>query len=583
MPDLLAPPSTRRAAWRLPAFWAFFAALTGFYVLSNPHYNGDATFYAASLADSGQPTWRPGHALWEPVTLLTIRVLGALGVRLDTLLVMQLLSAAATTALVVVTYYYGLRLRLTRGTALGGAALLACIANSFIMGGGGYTATSLSLATMVAALVLTRPDGGDWRVRDGAIVIISLALGWGAWGIAALAYPAVFLIAVRHGTGTAIRRLSRATLLMIASGVATAVLAALIWLGPAGAGEMSLLEWLRSANHSIVYQPPDLRDAMRPGLGIIRAFVELGTFGFSIKAAMLGEWSLVNWWEVVRWSLVLGVLAILAIRAFAGLAQRLRHHDQVAQELAILSLATIVPTYAFSIFYGGTDYHMHSTALPFLCLTLALGLNSLRPVRVGPIASIAGPASLALLVGLANLVGTVLPDWRTRGGFSMALARNAAAQLPPKSLLVVTGQDFRGAVIGVVTYHARIRVFNVANDVDYYGAEAWRPHMLQWMKAAVDSGGAVAVLSDFVGDSTPGGLQISAREHPLPSFAEVGAAMAGWTATCRWTAGGFGFVTLTPPGQSPRACEPASGDTAHLIDRTASQGHLALVAETIAP
>ena len=521
------------------------------FVLVNPHFNGDAPFYAASLADSGRPTWMPGHALWEPVAFMFIRAAAAIGIQLDTLLAMQIISAVATAALVVVTYDFARRMGLTCRSALGGAALLAFTANSLVMGGGGYAATSLSLATMIAARALVRLDGEPWRIGDGAIAVTALALGWGAWGVAVLAYPAIFVVAAIGSSGTPLRRMARGGALVVTAGLVTLILAAAIWRGPADATDLGLLAWLDSASHSIVFVPPDLADFLRPGLGVIRAFVELGSLGFSLKAALLGDNAHIAVWEALRWSVVLLFVGALFGRAIVGLGRRIYSGDPLAQRFGLLAIVSLAPTYLFSIVYGGTEYHMHSTALPFVCIALALGLDGFRPVRLGPIPSTAGVGALAVLVGAINLIGTCLPDLRSDGGFPMALARKAARQLPPKSLLVVTGQDFRGSVIGVVTYHARVKVLNVANEVDYYGTEAWQPRMQSAMAASIDSGGQIAVLSDFVGIPTPGGLKLSEREHPVPSFAEVASALNGWTHVCTWNVEGYSFVTIAPPGTDP--------------------------------
>ena len=393
------------------------ALLTAIFVLVNPHFNGDAPFYAVSLAESGRASWTPGHALWEPATFLLISACRLFGLQLDTLLAMQLLSGAATAALVLITWDFCGRLGLSSRVAIGTAALLACTANSLVMGGGGYAATSLSLATMVAARALLHRDGTEWGVGDAAFSVFALVLGWGAWGVAVLAYPLIFAIAVMTSSGTPLRRAVRGASLVVTAGLASLVLAAIIWRGPADAQGLGLLAWLRSASHSMVFVPPDLADLIRPGLGVIRAFVEVGTFGFSIKAMLLGDRALVDPSELVRWSAVLLLVGVLVGRALIGLAGRVVSGDSMARRAALLAVVAVVPTYMFSIFYGGTEYHMHSTALPFLCMALVVGLDALPPLRIAPIQSAAGVSALVLIVGGSNFIGTCLPDIRSGEGF----------------------------------------------------------------------------------------------------------------------------------------------------------------------
>ncbi len=525
-----------------------FIALTAAFVLLNPHWYPDAAYYASSILRGPVTTSRSGHALWVPTAELITGTARAIGVSADPLLVLQIMTALGTAGLVMATYTLGLRMRLPRATALAGSSLLGLSATGLLMGGSGYASNVCAFGATIALAAIVKHEGDEWSARDGAVAVGALTLAWGAWALIVLAYPTIFLAAFLYSNGSTVRRLSRAVALCAAGGIASTFLAMIAWKAAPDTQGVSFLAWLQSASHNYVLDPVPLLDTLRSIFGLMRAFVELGSLGFAAKTYLLGDKDVVDGAALLRWTIALVVLALCAGAALLGLVLRAWRGDPVARRVGLLALVSALATVAFAVFYGGTELHMHATAMPLLCLAAVYGMGQVGSwLSRSNRAPIAAGWTFVAFVGGVNLFGTCLPDLADRGGLVTRLSASAAEHLRPGSVLVVTGQDFRGNLQGLVEYRSGSHVHNISAEVDQVGADEWARHLALQTDAAIERGAQVAVLSDLLGEPTPGGIQLSLREYPEPSMDEVARFFAGWQRSEGWSVDQFHFIILTPP------------------------------------
>ena len=540
-----------RVATMHPRWWRvglLLLVLTGCYVLLNPHWYADATYYAISIVRQPVPASRPGHALWVPLTQALLAALGSIGLTIDPLLLMSVLTSLATAALVMTTYELGLRLGLTRSTAFAGSALLAGSATALLLGGSGYPSNVAALGATGAITVLIRPNGEPWTLRDGIIACLLLAAGWGGWGLVVLAYPLVLVVAYLHSRGSAPARAVKAMALCGVAGTTSLGLGAFVWKASSDAQGVAFLTWLRSASHNYALEVDPLLDTARSCFGLVRAFLELGNVGFIAKAFLLGDHDLGKLGDLIGWSILLFPFFILLAAGTVALMVAAKRGDPVARRLLLLCIAALLPTLVFAVFYGGTELHMHSTALPLLCLGLCCGLaRGVWATNQSSMLQRTSPLALAGLVGIGNIVATCLPDLLKGGGVPIAISKAMAEHLPEGSLVIVTGQDFRGTVQGLIEYRSGMYMHNVSAEVDQSGPQAWDralDHQVSW---AAERGGKIAVLSDLVGIPTVGGLQLSTIEYPVPSSSQLQEYFARFRRGLEWRADRYLFVELAAP------------------------------------
>lgn len=515
------------------------------YFAVHPYFFGDAVWYASDLeqnVERGIPLpVDAGHLLWRPLALLTWHALRVLAPDVRALVSLELLASAGTALACLGCYHLALRLRLAAPAALGAAAILVGSHVCLAYGGSGSSYTPAMAALVFAALPFLRREG-EWSGRHAAASALAFGLAWALWAVSVLLLPALFTAAFLYASGAPARRLLRSALASATAGgavAATAVTSYAVWVAPHAPG---FLAWLGESSHDIEAGFSSL-GVPRALYGFARAFVHFGSLGTSIKGLLLGDPGLVRP-EQLGGAVAVGVaFAVLLVLAVAGLVRAVRSASHPGLPVAALGAAAVVPVAGFAVLWQGSDVERFSGCLPFATVAIALGLHSWsgRAGRWGAEWLMA----LTLLVG--NSLTLIVPTLARGGGLAMELARAADHSMPAHSLLVVTGGDLGAGVWGPAAYFSRVDIYSLDFDAQRNGAEGWEDRLASVARRAASRGGGVAVLSDLVGESTPGGIGLSVREHPRPSLAEIASYFSEWTQGERWTVGRFTFVRLEPP------------------------------------
>jgi hypothetical protein len=107
-----------------------------------------------------------------------------------------------------------------------------------------------------------------------------------------------------------------------------------------------------------------------------------------------------------------------------------------------------------------------------------------------------------------------------------------------------------GDVTTAARYFYDVRVFNVTYDVVHHGSEGYADRIRQVADSALTEGGRVAVLSDLIGQPTPGGIGFIGRETPGLDLPRLRSAFSQWQRGRSWQVERYTFVEITPPSGS---------------------------------
>lgn len=467
---------------------------------------------------------------------------------LDPLVVLAGLSSLGAAVASVGSYPLARRFALERRASLGVVATVAGSHVCLSYGGSGSSYTpAMAMLLLAAVLLVAKREEREWSGRDAAWCNLALVVAWGFWALSALVFPAVYAAGALFSRGSLRRRLSRGVLACAPAAVATAgIVAASYSVWQVGASAPDFLSWLRQSGHGVEVGAGTL-GIPRAVYGFVRSFVHLGSIGTSIKGILLGDSSLVRLGETAGVAAIGGTFVILLLLAVIGLSRAARAGAGEARRVGFIALAALIPVAIFASVWQGSDVERFSGCLPFAAVAMILGLETWsvpserRQPRLGWL--------LALTVVVGNTLTLIVPTLASGGGLPMQLARAARQSLPPHSVLIVTGGDLGGSVWGPVSYFGGVQVHSLAFDVKQHGVDGWSLRLDAVARGALERGGKVAVLSDLVGQPTPGGIGLSVAEFPRPTLEEVTEHLSDWEQKGRWTVERFTFVEIGPPSQ----------------------------------
>ncbi len=533
-----------------------FAILAIGMFLVNPHYYGDATWYALDLEAWPARDLRidAGHLLWRPAALALWVPIHALAPRIDPLAILRALSALGAATLGFVTFLLGLRLGLRRSDAFASAALVLLAKVSLGYGGSGCSYPAAVALGTCAVLPLVPRDGESWRPVHGAASAVLFVVAWGCWGVTALLLPVQFIAGILGASGSTAKKFLKAAIVSTASAIGIGALLLATYLAVvAGPDSASATSWLRASSHGV---PPGLSPigVARAAIGFLNGFLHLGDFGTSVKGLLLGDRSLVHTASLLLNAPAVSILLIFLLLGLFGILRRFRANDARTARIAAIGLTAVVPVSAFAILWKGSDVERFSLALPFLAVALVHGLADLRtpPRRQrGRIRSLSLPWTLAILAGVWNLGTFVVPSLATGGGATMALGRAAREHLREKDLVVVTGQALGADVLSSTVYFYGLDVYSVSYDVQQEGPAGWQERLQRALCGAVRRRARIAVLSDLLGKPTPGGIGLSPAEFPVPRLEEIAGVLSRWKTLGGFDAGRFTFLEISPPADVP--------------------------------
>ncbi len=526
-----------QVAWGMSLLTALLVAVGSYLV--NPGYYGDAPQYASDVLgpllipriDFGLDS---GHLVWRPILRRISEIAGMLGASWDGLTVLRVLAAAAMGLIVLGIIRLGAKLDFTVRQQLLSVLVLAGTSSTLLVGGSGAPYTSMGALMVLSVVLVTPPPSFGWGRGVAGALCMGAACTF--WGVGIMLLPA-FCVATFLGHGGTFRARSLAAIgLSALAGCFAAFLAWAswaIWIAP---HDMGFLTWLGIASHG-AESAPSLIGAARAVLGSMRAFIDLGDLGYAVKAFLLGRDGSALARPLALAALVAALLGTAVLLTVWGALRIGKAHSR-ALDACVIGLAAWLPSFLFTVSYGGNEVHMIFGAVPFVALALVAGLEALSP-RLAP--------ALATVMILANLGLMFSPGAVNARRVRQGVGDVARGYLPAFSALIVTGQDFIYSESLPILLRDSIRVVNVRTDVLQNGADNWQARLDSSIALSQRLGGRIAVLSDLIGEPTPAGLKHLSQEQPVPSAEDLQRYFDGWSRGQRWSTGKFTFVELLVP------------------------------------
>jgi hypothetical protein len=507
-------------------------------LLVNPGYYGDAPQYAMDVLgpllfprlDYG---FDSGHLVWRPLLRGIAAMMSLAGITVDGLRVLQVASAFAMGCVVVGVLRLAAKFGMNRRQQLLVAAVLAGTSSTILVGGSGAPYTAMASLIVLAVILVTPLPVWNWR--RGLVAAGCMGASWAFWGVGVMLLPA-FCVAVYLGRGGSFRDRAVAAVglgtLAGSISILIAIAAWFVWVRPHDLGFMA---WIGTASHG-AESAPSFIGAARAVLGSLRALIDLGDLGYAVKAFLLTREAGTRLLALISAGLLAALVATAFLLTMRGTWRLARQHQRLAQA-GVIGLAAWLPSFLFTVSYGGNEVHMIFGAVPFIALALVAGLEAVSP-RLAP--------AFAIVLWVANLGMLFSPvavaNRRDRQGVGSA----ARAHLPAYSALIVTGQDFIYSESLPILLRDSIRVVNVRSDVLMHGPENWQQRLDSSIAVSRHLGGRVAVLSDLVGEATASGLKRLEGEDAEISMDALSAYFEGWERKESWSAGRYRFVEVVP-------------------------------------
>lgn len=521
-----------------PAVAVTLALAIVFFVL-HPHWYLDAVIYADDVA-RGALWFDAGHLIWRPLGAAIVVMLRVASPDVDPLVGLRIASSLGAGALCVLTYALGRRVELDAWTSVLAGGLVAASQAALALGGSG-SSYLLAAAFGTASLACFVRPAGTWRTRDGLLGATMFAGAWALWGLYALLFAGVVVAAWIYDRGPGLWRPRVVVVTAVIGALIASSLAGVYALQPEDA---SFVEWLGRASHGIPAGVSAIGFA-RAGYGFLIGFAHLGDTGRELKAVLVGSDASIDPVGLLLPMVMVLTIAALGTLALLGWFKAARRKS--ARRWLIVFAVSALPVVGFAAIWQGSDLERFTPILAPTVVTALVGVRALsrRLVRWAPTVVLAGLA-------LQNTLTFVVPRRFGSEALNYHLGRIAREHVVRHSLLVMTGQELWGALAASTRYFWELDAMSVHYIVSVYGVEEWRPQLCRKAAEALDSGGAVAVLSDLVGDGTPGGIGLVETEYPEPTLEEVGSFFEGWQRTDEWEAGRFRFYTLAPPPEGIR-------------------------------
>lgn len=515
--------------------------LSIWFFLTNPYFYSDAAWYAGIVRDRELILIESGHMGWRPLVSFILSTANSIGISFDPLQLFCAVSAFGTALLVLTTFALARRLVADPLVAWLAVAIVAFSNVCVSYGGSGsaYTpAIALSNVAILCLLGRQSPSSAknDWSSRGGLLAVLGFVGAYLCWSLAILTLPLLWILAAQQAEGSLLRRTARASALVVSMVLATIIVAYGVYSFDPGRGDLSWWSWLRSSSHGIQMNVA-LINLFRATIGFVNGFVHTGDLGRSMKGIILGDSTLQEFESHAAQSVFALLFVGLSLIAVMGLWKR--RADQLVKRLVLFTGAVLAPVALFAILWQGSDVERFCLAMPLVSISLATGLLAWGVFRV-PLA--------ILTVGLlfvANVVWFAGPILATEGGISMVLGAKANEELGDHGVVIITGQELDGPIVGNSFYYHRIVVINLASVARINGENGWSSYLATQIALAEEKGGKVAVLSDLVGIPTLGGIGLSQREVSHPSVEATSSYFAQWPSRHKWNVDRFHFLTLT--------------------------------------
>lgn len=509
------------------------------YYFTNPYWYGDALWYAWDVARPGPVVLDSFHLFWRPAARLLWEWLVTASPNIDPLIALRLFASLGTALLVLGVYRLSTRLGLSIGSSFNAAFLVGGSHFALAYGGSGASYTASVALTVWSLAVLFPSKDEESTSKHGILSAILFFLGWSAWGVNVLLFPALFISAAYSASGTLGRRVFRGALVCATSAILIAGTLAITYYKFVQIGGVpTFIDWWSEAKSHGVTSSFSVMSIARAILGFFIGFVYLGNFGTSIKQFMLGE---IPASELASYALPLLALSIFLLVLTKALLRTLLVFGRSRGELKnvfpiVLSGVALVPVALFAVGWNGSDVERFCLALPFVSIAIIFAL---------------GDGGLAIFLPCfllsVNLGTLTIPTLKDKGGIVTLLGKTAEEHVSKGSLIILTGQNLGPTVWVPAMYFNGMRVYSVSFDVLMRGADGWRDRLSAAIKLSNDEHHSVVVLSDLLGEPTPGGIGLSEKEYPTPSMDELKQYFEAWPRGDRWKVDKYEFVEVVVP------------------------------------
>jgi hypothetical protein len=524
-----------------------FAALTAAYHLLNPFWYGDGPYYAMHIERGwSQLPLDFGHFLWHPVGLALWSLLKLVFRSVEAFTALRLLSSMATAAACFCTYSLALRLTANRSLALMAATLVGVSNLALSYGGSGCAYTTAMCLGVLALIPLVPPDDREWTSREGILASAAAGGACATWGPAVLLMPGLCVTAALMSRGSWIRRALRGALIGGLAALCLVMITGIPYVITTSApGVADFVAAWRQSSHDKAFEISML-NVMRAIYGFYVTLVNLGSLATTFKSMLLDSPALLrSAGEIVAVPVALALGLVFAGSLFLILVRPTR-----GRTVGLIAIATVAPVAYFASGWKGTDVERFSLAIPMIAIVIAHGLAGAVQFPRVRLAGVVGWGILSL-VALVNLGTLVIPALiKQDRGSMMAVGRIAREHMPENSALIIAGHAMTGDVTTAARYFYDVRVFNVTYDVVHHGSEGYADRIRQVADSALTEGGRVAVLSDLIGQPTPGGIGFIGRETPGLDLPRLRSAFSQWQRGRSWQVERYTFVEITPPSGS---------------------------------
>jgi len=512
-----------------------------FYFLTNPYWYGDALWYALDIAKGELHESDPGHLIWRPLALGVWSIFGIAPLKLSPLATLQILSGIGTALGCIATYFLALQFTLSKGVAYA-ASLLVAGSNFCLSYGGSGSAygPAMGLSTLAICCAL---NGSSQRLLGGWLPAALFAwLATAIWGVSILTLPAIGLAVIFGAKHSLFKGVidgilySIVTLLFIGASCAVGYHYAM----NAGYSD-AFLPWLHQSSHGIKSQISIMSFA-RAALGFCSSFVYLGSFGTGVKALLTGQSQEAH---LARFALPIGTLLMFLVGIALGkigLLKTLKKISDEARLLLMLTTVNFICVTAFAISWQGSDIERFCLAIPLCSISICYGLSQFRSSSEKFL-----PWAMAGFVTIANLSMNIAPMQISHGGIAMGLGQAARASMPEGSLIVLSGQALGASIWAPTMYFYNLQVHSLLYDVQNNDPEGWQKRLLDKVNQTLAQGKKIALLSDFLGELTPGGIDLNTKENPIPALDQVSSLFKDWHKGSTFKIGRFTFVEVSPP------------------------------------
>lgn len=480
------------------SFAALIGCTTALLIAVNPHWYGDATWYAIAIHSGELLPLDAGHLLWRPVGAFAVSVATLFSFSLDPLLALQIISAFSTVLSSIFLYEIAIALQLKAAPAIPVAYLLSHF--SLVYGGSGSSYSTSVMFHLLAVKWCLQSEATS-KARTIVFCGIASALSLSFWGLGILGIPLLMAIPfVSWKNSIQTKFMYSMAIPFSAMSLFGATLIIGFLTTESNTTFANFFVWLRSSGHGIPAEL-SLLNLLRAPLGLIQSVLYLGDLGTALKSFISGGGN--------QYVPVLPLVLLVSFFVYFGGVFILQWNGIVSSKLFLLFIASLAPSFLFGALWQGSDIERFCFVLPYFLLLLAD--LSARSFLKGYLS--VTPAIAFCLWNFTSIAVTYEQDHEE---LITEIAKQTTLSAPPKSIFVVTGQDFGPRIWAPLHYLTGHTFYSLLYDSQVEGVAGWQNRLEQTIKQHLEAGGKLYVLDSLysVKPESPKPTLTDADNHP---------------------------------------------------------------------